>query len=84
MIELIERFLLEYLVQEHLAERRRELVYQSADAEVLIRHDILFRVEHLADLKRYLRFLERSCKILDAVGGGADTDRDFGIEFGTS
>ena len=50
LIERVDGVLLEHLGQEDLAERRRKLIDQAADAEIFIGDDRFFGVEDLADL----------------------------------
>ena len=69
-------FLLEDLLQEHLAQRRRQLIDQAADAEVLIVDDKLLGVEHLADLNGDLRLLVGLGKVAQVARHRADTDDD--------
>ena len=57
LVERIDRVLLENLLQEHFAQRRRQLIDQAADAEIFIADDIFFRIKDLADLDGHLRFL---------------------------
>ena len=57
LVERVDGVLLEDLLQEHLAQRRRQLVDEAADAEILVADDVLLRVEDLADLDGHLRFL---------------------------
>ena len=49
-VKRLEASLLENFLQEHLAKRGRQLIDQTADAEVLIADDVLFGLKHLADL----------------------------------
>ena len=57
LIERVDGVLLEHLGQEDLAECRRQLIDQAADAKVFIVDDGLFGVEDLADLNGDLRLL---------------------------
>ena len=74
LVERIDRVLLENLLQEHLAQRRRQLIDQAADAEIFIADDILFRIKDLADLDGHLRFLIGLGKVAQVRGHGADAD----------
>ena len=59
LIKTFDGIAFEYLAQEHIAQSRRELIDQPCDAEIVIADDDLFRIEHFADFKCDLRFLER-------------------------
>ena len=50
--------LLEYLFEEHLAQRIRQLINKSGNAQILIRNNCLFGIEYLADFESHLRLLE--------------------------
>ena len=76
VVERLERAAAEHLLQKHLAQRRRQLVDQPPDAEVLVGDRVLRGIEHLADLERDARLLIGAGKILDVGDDGGDTDRD--------
>ena len=80
-VKRFETALLEHFVHEHFAQRRRQLINESADTEIFIGDDILFGVEDLADFNGGLRFLIRTCQILDGRNCRTDTDGNFCIEF---
>ena len=45
------------LLDEHPAQRQRQLINQAANAQLFIVHDIFIRLEDFANLQRHLRFL---------------------------
>ena len=82
VVEGLDRTLLEYFLQECLAESGGEMIDKSRDTEVVVAYYVLFGVEYLADLDSYLRLLERARQILHADNGSADTDIHAGEELG--
>ena len=52
------------LLDEHPAQRQRQLINQAADAQLFIVHDIFIRLEDFANLQRHLRFLIGTGNIL--------------------
>ena len=74
LVERVDRTLLEYLAQEHFAERDRQLIDQSADAEVLKADDVLLGIEYRADLDGGRCLLEGLCDVLHLRGNRADAD----------
>ena len=81
VIERIYRALLEYFLQESLAQGSRQMIDQPSDTQIIIGNDILVSVEYLADFERYLSFLERTRKIPDALDNSTDADIYSCIEF---
>ena len=81
-VECLYRSALESLLEIHLAQRCRQLIDKSADAEILVAENGLFDVEHLSDLESDLRLLVRACKLLNMLDDRTDTDIDLDIEFG--
>ena len=80
-VERFERPAAEHLGEEHFAKRRGKLVNQPRDAEAFVVDGRLLGVEHLADLQRDLRVLERVRQLLDAADHRADADGDLQIKF---
>ena len=73
LVQGIDGVLLEYLLQEHLAQRRGELVDQTANAQVLVVDNILLGVEDLAHFNGDLGLLVALGQIPQMGGNGADT-----------
>ena len=71
--------LLEHFLQEHLADGGGQLVNQAGDAQVVVADDLLFGVEHLADLHGDLGFLEAGGQILHVGDGGADAHHSLDV-----
>ena len=81
LIQALDGAALEHFLEEHLAERGRQLIDQTGDAEIIIADDRALSVEYLRNLKSGLGFLEGARQILDAGDGGTDTDNAMGVEF---
>ena len=81
-VERLEASLLEYLLEEHLAESGRKLIDKSADTEVFVAYDVLLGLENLADVESYLSLLISARKILEVIYYGRNTDIDLGVELG--
>ena len=74
LIERLDGVFLERFGQEHLAQRRRQLINDAADAEVVIVNDRLLVFKHLADLDGDLRLLIAVGQLAQVVGRRADAD----------
>ena len=70
----LDGVLLEDLGEEHLAESGGQLVYDAADAEILVVDDGLLSVKHLADLDGDLGFLVAVGQLAQVVSRGAYAD----------
>ncbi len=81
-VQRVQAAILEDLLQEHFAQGGRQLINQTADAQVFVADDILFRIEYLADLQGHLCFLIGAGQVLDVVHDGTDTDGYLGVELG--
>ena len=57
LIQRINGVLLEHFAEENLAEGGGQLINQTADTQIFIAHDALFRIENLANVNCGLRFL---------------------------
>ena len=73
-IEGVDALLLEHLAQECLAERRRQLVDQARNAQMVIADDLTLGVKHLADLHGNLGFLKAGGQVFDVADGRTDAD----------
>jgi hypothetical protein len=81
LIERIYGALLENFLEEHLAQRRGQLIDEPRDAEIVVADDVLLGVENLADLEGDLRLLEGFGEVLDAAYDRADADGRVRVEF---
>lgn len=75
LIERVDRTLAEYLGQEHLAQRDRQLINQTANAQILEADDVLLGVKYRTDLDCGRSLLEGLCDILHLRGYRADADQ---------
>ena len=82
LIERVDGVLLEHLGQEDLAERRRELIDQAADAEIFIVDDRFFRLKDLTDLNGDLRFLIGVGQLTQVARNGGDADDGLDKQLG--
>ena len=64
IIEIIHRQSMQNLLDEHPAQRQRQLINQATDAQLFIVHDIFIRLKDFANLQRHLRFLIGTGNIL--------------------
>ena len=77
LVKSFKRIFLEHLVEEHFAERGGQLIYYTADAEIFIADDRLFRIEYSADIDRDLGFLIAVGKLAQVARGRSDADDAF-------
>ena len=75
LIERVDRTLAEYLGQEHLTQRDRQLIDQTANAQILEADDVLLGVKYRTDLDCGRSLLEGLCDILHLRGYRADADQ---------
>ena len=80
LVKSFKRIFLEHLVEEHLAERGGQLIYYTADAEIFIANDRLFRIENSADVDRDLGFLITVGKLAQVTRGRSDADYAFDLK----
>ena len=78
-VKRFETAALEHFLQEHLAQRGRKLIDQTADAEILVADDALLGFEHLSHIQSDLRFLVGARQILDVLHDGGNTDGNLGV-----
>ena len=77
LVKSFKRIFLEDLIEEHFAERCGQLIYYTADTEIFIAYDRLFRVEDSADIDRDLGFLIAVGKLAQVTRGRSDADDAF-------
>ena len=77
LIEIIRTLAVEDLLDEHLAQRDRQLINQPTDSQFAVGDDITFSEEDLAYIQRHLRFLIRAACFLDLINGRTVGDSDI-------
>jgi len=80
LVEGLDRALLEYFLEEGLAEGSRQMIDQPCDAEIVVRNDDLIGIENFAYFKSDLGFLKGSGQISYPLNDSTDADIDSGIE----